>query len=357
MDARINSLDGLRGFALLLVIYQHSLATAVSGSLTSKFPDLDYAWIIANGWMGVSLFFILSGFVLALPYLQGNRSMANMDDAKAFIKHRAGRLIPLFLFMAFVSYAMRMADGHHFFKSLFLSITTLSMFTVKEFFPRINGPFWTLAIELWYSAAFPLIIYLIYKKGLKSVMLYIFVIALVFRIPGAYFEFGNYHINPLKDFFLARFDDFLVGILIAYLFTKGKLPSGKWLYFTFAIPLLIACVLWDLRVQNKLPLMVVPFINYLAQIGFGSLIVLALANGSVIAKVFNLYAFRLLGVMCFSLYCWHGLLITQDYVDNPFYGSRIAEFWILLLILSAFTYKYIEFPKADWRRLFLLKES
>lgn len=52
--------------------------------------------LFSNAWMGVSLFFILSGFVLALPFAEGRRKMCTMRDLGSYYHRRASRLIPVY---------------------------------------------------------------------------------------------------------------------------------------------------------------------------------------------------------------------------------------------------------------------
>src|SRR5262249_34271944 len=54
----------------------------------------------------------------------------------AFYRRRARRLLPLFALGCFVGYLV----NHTTLRSLLLALTTLSMFSTDEFFPRVNGP-------------------------------------------------------------------------------------------------------------------------------------------------------------------------------------------------------------------------
>jgi peptidoglycan/LPS O-acetylase OafA/YrhL len=96
---KIGVINGLRGLAIIAVIYQHLLARFTPhgwhafeiGSF-----NLSLYSFLSNGWLGVNLFFFLSGFVLYLPYSAGQRTMGSMVDVWSFYKHRWVRLMPLY---------------------------------------------------------------------------------------------------------------------------------------------------------------------------------------------------------------------------------------------------------------------
>lgn len=342
---RFGAIDGLRGLAILMVIYQHGYATAVKDSINARGV---YAYIIGNGWLGVGLFFMLSGFVLSLPYFSSSRTMEGRADILRFLSHRANRLLPLFVFMAFVSYAFAMAVAPQSLSSLAMILTTATMLTKNSFFPPINGPFWSLGIEIWFCLFFPWILIAMKKYGIPRTVMAIIVFSFAVRIPGAYASFGNIHVNPLKDSVLARLDDFAIGMLIAWLYANGRLKIKRPIAVMMCglIVLIGVAIFWDLRVQDRLSLFLVPVLNNGAQLGFGLLIVSGLATGSWPNRIFSIFWFRVLGVMCFSIYCWHGLLLKGYMWGHGFSLYRQIEYWLVLLVLAGFTYRFIEFRKA-----------
>jgi peptidoglycan/LPS O-acetylase OafA/YrhL len=94
--ARLEPMDALRGFAALCVAvfshYQHW------GGAKERYPFLQYkaaSWLYVNSWLFVDLFFLLSGMVLTLRYLEPITD--NRIGAKEFLWLRFSRLYPLHL--------------------------------------------------------------------------------------------------------------------------------------------------------------------------------------------------------------------------------------------------------------------
>ncbi len=102
-------------------------------------------------------------------------------------------------------------------------------------------------------------------------------------------------------------------------------------------------ILWDMRMQGNVPRYVVPFFNNLTQFGFGLILVSVLQTGWPRALV-SVWGLRVLGAMCFSIFCWHGLLITPALRMAPFNFMVQLEYWCVLILLASMTYRFIEFP-------------
>jgi peptidoglycan/LPS O-acetylase OafA/YrhL len=90
-NARVASLDGLRGIAIFWVVAYHLLGDDL---LIAQSPFL--AVLISFGWMGVTLFFSLSGYLITANLV---RTRDNPDYFSGFIKRRATRLLPLYLLL------------------------------------------------------------------------------------------------------------------------------------------------------------------------------------------------------------------------------------------------------------------
>jgi peptidoglycan/LPS O-acetylase OafA/YrhL len=349
---RIDVIDGLRGIAILMVIYQHGYSIKARDVYT--FFTGGYPWILGHAWMGVGIFFILSGFVLAIPFASGRSKLTSREDVRHFFRRRSQRLLPLFIFAAFVSYGISMHVGVPQTRSLILTLTTASMFSKTNFFPLINGPFWSLAVEIWFSVLCPFILAYMFRHNVIRALLAICLFSLIVRVGGTYFPFSNLQTNPVKDSVFGRLDDFAIGIAIAIAFVKGKLPRWGDMHALAGVFLILGtAVLWDFQLQ--MPKFVSAFFNFGLQAGVALITVAALGKARFTQAILSLWLLRLAGAMCFSLYCWHGLLIGPTMQANPLTLQSIVSFWSALIVISCFSYRFIEFPTKSVKEIFFLK--
>src|SRR5208283_2319721 len=94
MKQKIPQLDAVRGIAILIVIFHNSLY---------RFPSLPLQSLFSYGWMGVDLFFVLSGFLITGILVDTKQSEGYF---KNFYARRCLRIWPLYysvLFLMFVA--------------------------------------------------------------------------------------------------------------------------------------------------------------------------------------------------------------------------------------------------------------
>ena len=157
--SHLPALDGLRGLAIVLVL-AHNLATVL---LPSTITGRAVEFALDIGWIGVQLFFVLSGFLITRILLQ-TRESANYFFA--FFGRRMLRIFPLYygaLFVAFVvfpwlgkvSSALAHDQAHQVWLWLYLSNWSQLINFESHVFPH----FWSLAIEEQFYLVWPLLVY------------------------------------------------------------------------------------------------------------------------------------------------------------------------------------------------------
>ena len=365
---KVEVINGLRGYAILAVIYHH---------LFSRFTGPGYGAVhvgelqllpfapLANGWVGVNLFFILSGFVLFLPYASGGRSMDDGAAAWTFFKRRARRLIPLFYLCTFVGMLQFWSNWSEeigaVIRNALLMLTATFNFTVDMWMPKYNFVLWSLGIEIWFSLVFPILILLNDRIGPYKLFAFVAVLALATRVMAMdpyIIQYDNIYLNPVKDSFIARLDDFVLGMVLAsvYVRSRGRTLS-RGAAFACAggglVALYVALMVWDYICLGMAPEWLIPYTNNFIQLGSGLLIFALLhMEANAFRRLFDNAPLQLIGMMCYSLYVWHVLVIPP--VLGPGYTvERLIIYTLILGLVSTFTYRYVEFYYIrDGRSLF-----
>lgn len=92
---QVPELDGLRGIAVILVLLRHAVQPFLDDEeRLNPILGLDFATFMANGWIGVDLYLVLSGFLIAHHVLCARDRPGGHWQWQAYPKKRALRIIP-----------------------------------------------------------------------------------------------------------------------------------------------------------------------------------------------------------------------------------------------------------------------
>lgn len=361
-------INGLRGVAILAVIYHHVFSFKTGpgfGAIDIGNITVLPFTLLANGWLGVNLFFILSGFVLFYPYALQKKQFDCLASVKKFYFRRAIRLLPLYYFSLVICivFIIKPFSSASIFEDVFYLLTVTFNFTTDVSVMRYNWVLWSLGIEIWFSIVFPLLVVCIKKYGVLRVLFASLIISLVTRIIGndAQYNIGNLYLNPVKDSLLGRLDEFLWGIFICFIYVNYLHLITKKLVFTFftlgLLIIFLSSLSWDYVVLEILPSFIIPFINIILDVGFVMLTLALLAmKNNVIKWLFSNDFIQLLGIMSYSIYIWHYNAISHIIISFDLF--HLSTYFILIFVLSCFSYRYIEFGKDNnIKALFLLKST
>ena len=171
-NGRLQSIDALRGIAALGVVFYHAVAQT-----TNSGPDNLFRWpvkvvqfISSYGYIGVFLFFVISGFCIHLQWAKARATQQPQSiQFGSFWRRRIRRLYPPYLiaFGLFLLMAARTTglDVTHFFiydvVMHLLMLHNLDPYTCYS----INGVFWTLAVEEQLYLAYFLLLFLRTRWG------------------------------------------------------------------------------------------------------------------------------------------------------------------------------------------------
>ena len=153
--------DGLRGVAALMVLAFHfDMAARLHQEPAAWMPDA-LQWVFEHGWLGVQLFFVVSGFVIAYS-LRGQRVTPGFLGR--FVLRRALRLDPpywvaLGLEVLLVGWIGVSWDGQP--ESVTAGQLAAHMVYLQGFLgqPQLVGVFWTLCVEVQLYVAFILLLW------------------------------------------------------------------------------------------------------------------------------------------------------------------------------------------------------
>ena len=233
MQSRIPQLDGIRGVAILLVILHNQ---------AGLYPSLPLQRLFANGWMGVDLFFVLSGFLITGILLDTRESAGYL---KKFYARRCLRIWPLyFSLLAFMFVAvpiLRPSETHVIYDRsspwwaypLFLQNFLVAQPTTA------TGPLgvtWSLAIEEQFYLVWPVIILLVSVAHVRAIAFIIVALSPVLRL-----YLSMHHVDIYPNVF-CRLDGLMAGALLAMLIRSDRFNAPAflkraWVLFLLAAPL------------------------------------------------------------------------------------------------------------------------
>jgi peptidoglycan/LPS O-acetylase OafA/YrhL len=219
-------LDGLRGIAVLMVMFHHWTFLELS---TNRF-DLWLGKLLHGGWAGVDFFFVLSGFLITGILLD---SCGRPNFFRDFYARRTLRIFPLyyaFLFAFVVLPAWRhrhpayvLADLHG--TWWYWTYTSNFLFASKGFYSVFLDPTWSLAVEEQFYLLWPLAVLITGRRRLPWLCVALILLGISIRmamaIHGSQFP-AEYVLLP------THMDGLLIGALLAVAArSAGGLASMK----------------------------------------------------------------------------------------------------------------------------------
>lgn len=224
---RILRLDGLRFVAALMVVFFHY---AFRGSAAGVIPAMNLPeWLSglsAYGYLGVNLFFMISGFVIA--YSAEGRTPMDFGIA------RFARLYPSYIAAVTLTFAVTLMFGApEFTTSLSQFLANLTMFAPAFGESLMDGAYWSIVLEvIFYSWVFLFMLTGHFRKDCERIIL-------IWLTLSLYNEF-LFEIKPLRFFFLTEFAGFFAAGILIYRIRSGIAQVGT--YALLALSLAVSLV-------------------------------------------------------------------------------------------------------------------
>lgn len=338
----INQLTFTRFIAALAIVIFHYGTTIVPFSSAILLP------LFKNANIGVSYFFILSGFVMIIAYGKKTKSI----EKKEYYINRIARIYPVYilalLFMALILFIR--------FRSIDFTGLLLGSLTIQSWFPKyassLNTPGWSLSVEFLFYLLFPFLLNHAYKKyNLQVITVCVLFFWLISQIVFNYLWLSPFYTGYpsashsfLFYFPLMHLNEFLIGNLMGLFFLNNNKKRNYDHYLVLLF--LLICFIVIIVDTYKLP---VNFHNGLMAILFGPFILILALNTGKITKLFSYKIFVILGEISYGMYIYQypaytlisylGKTIKSAHPDLFFYA-----FFIILLVTSFISYYLIEIP-------------
>lgn len=311
---------------------------------------VDKMSLFSEGYLGVSFFFILSGFVL----LYGN---GNKFTIRGFILKRISKLYPLHLLCLFTVLLM---GSSFYYKNFIANILLMQSWIPKvSFYFSYNAVSWCLSNELFFYVCFPFMGYYLsfitLKKQLLGVlMISTFIILFAMLIPDKFHHF-LFYICPL-----VRLSDFVLGMILynlyKYVSDKKLIPLTRKTATAFEVMSVIVLILFILC-SSFIPQVYRYGIYYWLPMSFiiGTFAYFNTCKG-IISYILSQRLLVKLGMASFCFYMIHVLCINEVHRIVNYFDSNIN--WqvcfittlVITAILSLLCFQYFESPINKYLR-------
>ena len=344
-ELRYAPIESLRAVAALSVLLCHvTLFYIVLATANQGFLDLSISEkLLYAGGFGVSLFFALTGYLIFRPFAKRLYADGRKIDLGTYASNRLLRIVPLYIVCMTVVLA---AQGEPL--STWVRFLTFTQNLSAETAGQVNGPAWSLAVELQFYVLLPLFAYALSRvargslRSAAGIVAALGIASLVARILLVYPADAadpTWHYRLTTNFIF-----FVPGMLLALLEVglRGRdlrIPSvlrsaDIWLAGSVGLWLVVVFAGYD-----------VDFLIGLASFLALAACVLPLRQGPLFASL-RLKPLAVLGVASYSLYLWHVPLLEliTDAGASPQLGALATLAIPLAIIVALASYRLIEEP-------------
>lgn len=349
--AHLLPLDGLRGIAIILVLFFHCC----------KIDFFPFKLLSAFGWLGVDLFFVLSGFLITGILLD---KKGKKYFFRNFFGRRFLRIFPIYyltlaaVFLLIYFGKITFGDTNYYLSNqiYFWTYTQNFLFAFGDWSQPTSllNHFWSLAIEEQFYLFWPLLIAYTRRNSIVFVCLCFVLLSIVLRniypeVPFAYV------------FTLARLDTLAVGALAAFFIRYNRQLLNK---ITLPIALCTLSGLLFIVFTTKEPSLANPYflrIGYtLFAFFFGCLLLISLDKGrlgQLLSALLSIRFFRFFGKYSYGIYVYHFIFYLLFYEKIAVYFDFMGNYFFfvfsgIVVIFSLLSYHLVEEKFLKLKRYF-----
>ena len=306
--------------------------------------------IFEKGYLGVDIFFVISGFVITQSIFL-NIEKNNNFNIIYFFKKRILRIIPNLIFIlsvVFIVYQFFGPNNLSLWNDFITSILGFSnlyfLFADKGYFYNIfDNPFahtWSLGVEEQFYFLYPFVIFFLFKKinnykdNIKNFFIFLCLTILFSLLFSVYYSFNN----PNLNFYFSPLRFWELGFGCLLFLIEKKIPKNQ-LITNLSFLLLIFIIFLDLNIAY--------IFNNILVILFAGLFIVTSSKKFVLTN----YSTLLFGKISYSFYLWHlPIIFFSSFYFNSFFIQTFVSFFISL-IFSLLTYQFIEKPFIEFNQV------
>ena len=358
-------LDGIRGLAIIMVVFCHGFFANPKGPAWTL-------WLTAftgAGSLGVHVFFVLSGFLVAYPFCRARDKDLEAWYVPGYATRRFLKIVPPFyLSIAVLSafYLWRYHDVGYLFTGLKWTVGMPHLFYEAHWF---NGSFWSLWVEVGFYLLLPLAFWLTRGRGLGFATACF--ATFLFLAPVS-FRFFTY---PQVDapttyllYFNGRFPNgltnFAFGVLFAALYCrKGHALENyrrwRWLGYAGAALLLATCTLRMVAVQQQIfsQQILSELLIHLAGLATFLMLFFLFEPRCRGGRLFSQPALRYIGLVSYEWFLLHqpALMEFRSWMGGA--SGALGRYCVIVLapmvltfLLAVAMYHFFSLPIIQWGR-------
>jgi peptidoglycan/LPS O-acetylase OafA/YrhL len=361
-------LDGLRALAIGLVLARHSLRPFISEDAyrpVATFGSLDLTSVLLNGWVGVDLFFVLSGFLI------GRQAWKSADGLARFWFKRATRILPAYwTCLAAVALTLTLGQawprsGGHF----LAHVVMLQDYTGSVFVPA----FWSLGAEEKFYLLAPLLVWVFGRLPVRSWQAW-GLLALWATPVAARAWASRGLVEPItyeayfplfRSPFHLTFESLVLGFAIAWAsLQRGRSaglsrPVREALFWTGAV---VACAgMFPAPILREIGTGTIVLAPAIVGLSCGAMVLAAVSGRGTYSRCLGWSGWRPVATASYTLYLTHMMVLpvasalAAAYplaVQSSSTGRWLAflPWYVTLSVASAYLlHRYVERPVLRWR--------
>jgi peptidoglycan/LPS O-acetylase OafA/YrhL len=357
------NLTGVRGLAAVWVLAFHGWQFSNGPALILPLPGfgLDFTPLFKCGYFGVDLFFVLSGFLLSMPFHRAALERRPWPSLKQFWVHRCRRVLPAYWLQLLILTAAFVYLGQfdRITPRILAAHVALAQNIVPWLVPLLNPVYWSMPIEWDFYLVLPLLALFVARCRWPLALSFALVFVFAFRVL-CYWSLTDTTLTPFIGYgdiqqLPARLDQFVAGICAAWICARRPLSRRHATACLLGGMAAITALVWVAAARGDfIAAADVPYLFFhhsITAIAFGMLVLGAAGSSRSGSLLFANRGMTFLGLVSYSLYLWHYPLLQVAQFAGATSGTYAPPWMIVLgivvpvIVLAAWlSYRYVERP-------------